>query len=226
VVPTDANGVATAPVLTAGNQPGPIVVTASAGSGAAPSTVFHLTADSAAPSAPTIDSLGNGDGQVTVGFSGATAGTAPITGYQVTATDKSHTGAPLVTATGTQSPITVSGLVNGDTYTFTVLATSADGNSPPSAPSGALNVGVPPTVKSGPADGVVGQSYSSGFTVTGAPTPTVTFISGDVPPGLTLGANGNLTGTPTQAGSYEFTVQVDNHVGTVDDTVTVTISSQ
>lgn len=175
LVTTDANGVATAPVLNAGPKAGPIEVTASAGS--APdvkSTVFHLSATAVAPTAPKIDSLTNGDGHVTVGFSGATAGTSPITSYEVSAHNDTDTTAPAVTAHGPNSPITVTGLVNGDTYQFTVTATSKDGTSPPSAPSGRLNVGVAPVIVSGPGNGVLGHPYDSRFTVTGAPPPTVT----------------------------------------------------
>jgi hypothetical protein len=39
--------------------------------------------------------------------------------------------------------------------------------------------------------------YFSGFAVAGAPPPTVTQVSGELPPGLTLRSDGNLTGTPT-----------------------------
>ncbi len=140
----------------------------------------------------------------------------------MTATNLSHPAT--ATANGPRSPITVNGLTNGDTYQFTVTATSADGTSPPSAPSGRLNVGVPPVIVSGPADGTLGRPYSSRFTVTGAPPSTVTQHSGDLPPGLTLNSDGTLTGTPTQVGTYEFTVQANNDVGTYQATVPVTIS--
>jgi large repetitive protein len=79
-----------------------------------------------------------------VAFSGATAGSTPISSYTVSATDQNHPTAPPVTATGPSSPITVKGLTNGDPYVFTVTAISADGTSPPSNPSGALSVGVAP----------------------------------------------------------------------------------
>jgi Fibronectin type III domain len=177
-----------------------------------------------APAAPTITSLDNGDGQVAVSFSDSDPGTSPITSYQVTATDVTHPAAPPATAKGPSSPVTVKGLTNGDTYVFTVTATSADGTSPPSAQSGRLNVGLPPNIQGGPANGVVGHAYSSGFTITGAPAPTVTQVSGQLPPGLTLHDDGTLTGTPTQAGSYEFTVEAVNPVGIYYASVPVTIS--
>ena len=224
-VSTDDQGVATAPVLTAGPSAGPLVVTASGG--VAPANehaVFHLSAVKVAPSAPTITGLTNGDSRVGVAFSGATNGTAPITSYEVSAIDTLHPASPPVTATGPSSPVTVRGLTDGDPYVFGVTATSADGTSPPSAPTNPINVGVAPVVVSGPAKGTVGKPYSSGFTVTGAPAPTVTLISGDVP-GLTPGSDGSLTGTPTQAGSYELTVQATNPVGIYSASVTVRVSA-
>jgi hypothetical protein len=178
-----------------------------------------------APAAPTITGLANGDGQVGVSFTDSDPGTSPITSYEVTATDVTHPAAPPVSAKGPSSPITVKGLTNGDTYGFAVTATSADGTSPP-AQSGRLNVGVPPMIASGPANGVVGRSYSSGFQVTGAPSPTVTQVSGQLPPGLTLHGGGSLTGTPTEAGTFQFTVQAANPVGIYDASVPVTISAQ
>ncbi len=225
MVSTDANGIATAPTLTAGQELGQITVTAFAsGVHAARTALFTLSVVGVPPTAPSITNLGNGDGQVSVGFSGATAGSSPITSYEVTATDVSRPDTPTVTTSGPSSPILVTGLINGDTYVFTVTATSADGTSPPSAPSGRLNVGVVPAVVSGPADGRVGQPYSSRFTITGAPPPTVTQISGDLPPGLTLASDGTITGIPTAVGSFTFTVQASNDVGIADATVTVTIT--
>jgi hypothetical protein len=176
-----------------------------------------------APAAPTITGLTNGDGKVSVAFSDTSSGTSPITFYTVTATDDSNADGTR-TATGPSSPVEVSGLINGDTYEFTVTATNAFGTSPPSASSGRLNVGVAPTLPGDPAEGAVGKSYSSGFDATGAPPPIVTQVSGDRPPGLTLHSDGTLTGTPTQAGSYQFSVQAINDVGMTDKTVTVTIS--
>jgi len=183
-----------------------------------------ITISGSAPAAPAITGVTLGAGQAGVAFSDASPGTDPITSYTVSATDKNHPAAPPVTATGPASPVTVTGLTDGDPYVFTVTATSAAGTSPPSAGYGPLNVGVAPVIVTGPANGTAGQPYSSGFTVTGAPPPAVTQVSGNRPPGLTLGSDGTLTGTPTQAGSYEFTVQAANPVGTYDATVTVVIA--
>ena len=58
------------------------------------------------------------------------------------------------------------------------------------------------------AEGEAGVAYSQTLTATGG-TGAASFAidSGTLPPGLTLAPGGQLTGTPTQGGSYTFTVR-------------------
>src|SRR5262249_61551074 len=71
-----------------------------------------------------------GDGEATVTFAApAATGGAPVTSYAVTGSPEGQT------ASGAASPIVVTGLTNGTTYTFTVTATNVAGTGPPSAPS-------------------------------------------------------------------------------------------
>jgi hypothetical protein len=58
-----------------------------------------------------------------------------------------------------------------------------------------------------PSVGTIGTAYSYTFTSTGG-TGAVTYAvtSGSLPAGLTLGTNGELTGTPTTSGAITFTV--------------------
>lgn len=68
----------------------------------------------------------------------ASNGGSAITGYTVTSTPGN------ITATGATSPIVVTGLTNGTSYTFTVHATNAVGNGPESVASNAVTPsGVP-----------------------------------------------------------------------------------
>lgn len=133
------------------------------------------------------------------------AGSAPITSYTVSATDQEFPTAPAVTATGSSSPIAVKGPTDGDPYGFTVTATSADGPSPSSKPSGPINVGVGPTIVSSPANGTVNEAYSSRSTFTGAPAPTVTLacavrmLTGSFPPLEASAAATLVRGTATYA---------------------------
>jgi hypothetical protein len=69
-----------------------------------------------------------------------------------------------------------------------------------------------------PPGGEVGVAYSDQLTVTGGTSPfTWSVNAGSLPPGITLGAStGLLSGTPTTAGSYSFTVRVTDHSGLSD----------
>lgn len=61
--------------------------------------------------------------------------------------------------------------------------------------------------------GTVGLAYQFGFSATGG-NPSYTWTGSGLPPGLSLGAtNGLLTGTPTLAGSYSLTIQVNDSAG-------------
>lgn len=59
-----------------------------------------------------------------------------------------------------------------------------------------------------PKIGKVGKEYSYTFTVEGIVNiATYKLVEGEVPDGLTLDGSGNLTGTPSRAGSFTFTVK-------------------
>ena len=64
-----------------------------------------------------------------------------------------------------------------------------------------------PQLTSDPPPGVVGVPYSFQFETTPQqPSPEYLVTSGRLPDGLTLSPSGELSGTPTTAGSYTFTV--------------------
>ena len=63
------------------------------------------------------------------------------------------------------------------------------------------------------ANAAVGAVYRQTLTFTGGPAPgTYSIVSGALPPGLTLDASGVISGTPTSAGSYTFTVGVRDNI--------------
>jgi len=90
------------------------------------------------PAAPTNPVAVAGDGQATVTVTPGLDGGNPITLYTATADHGNFTG------TSTTPTIVVSGLNNGDSYTFTVTATNGIGTSDPSAPSNAVTPSQPP----------------------------------------------------------------------------------
>jgi hypothetical protein len=86
-----------------------------------------------APGAPTGVTATAGNAQAIVKFAPpVSSGTSPITSYTVTSSPGG------VTKTGTAGPITVTGLTNGKTYTFTVKAGNVVGFGPASSPSNSV----------------------------------------------------------------------------------------
>ena len=85
-----------------------------------------------APDSPTSVSAAGGEAEATVSFTApSNVGGAAVTGYVATSNDG-------IGATGSSSPITVSGLSNGTAYTFRVWALNAFGYSAPSGASGSV----------------------------------------------------------------------------------------
>lgn len=110
-----------------------------------PSSII-LVSTATVPSPPTGVSAVPGDGQATVYFTPSVSdGGSPIIGYMVSTPDN-------ITAPGSSSPITISGLTNGRPYTFRVTATNSVGTSVQSTASVAVTpsgVPAPPTNLSG-----------------------------------------------------------------------------
>lgn len=191
-----------------------VVATNSVGNSAASSASNSVTPTVAptVPGAPTIGTATAGNASATVTFTApSSTGGATITGYTVT----SSPGA--ITASGTASPITVTGLTNGTAYTFTVVATNSVGNSPASSASNAVKpVTVPgaPTGVTGVAGNAqvtvsftapanTGGAAITGYTVTSSPGGIT--ASGAASPITVTGLNNNT--------AYTFTVVATNSAG-------------
>lgn len=71
-----------------------------------------------------------------------------------------------------------------------------------------------PTISGTPAMGHRWLNYLWGYSLGGIPKPTTTVTAGSLPPGLSLGTDGYLTGVPSAAGHYEWTVTATNGSGT------------
>jgi hypothetical protein len=87
-----------------------------------------------------------------------------------------------------------------------------------------ITVNPDPTISGAPPTGTVGAPYSATLTVSGGTAPLSPLSMGDnaMPPGLSYNAStGVISGTPTAAGTYSFTVQATDS-SAVPFTVTAT----
>ena len=102
------------------------------------------------------------------------------------------------------------------TYSFTVRVT--DSASRVATQTFSLTISPPPltiTTSSPLVSGFTNGTYSQTLTASGGVSPyTWTITSGTLPPGLALSSAGAITGTPTTAGTYSFTVRVADSAST------------
>ena len=114
------------------------------------------------PGAPLIGTATAGNASATITFSPPSSnGGSPVTSYTVTASDLTHPAHGGETATRTGSPLTVTGLANGDTYTLSVTATNAVGTGPRSGASNRVTPHAPtPTLSVSPGQGAAGTKIS------------------------------------------------------------------
>jgi putative cell wall-binding protein len=139
---------------------------------------------------------------------GSNSGSA-ITLWTVTPFVGLVAGTPWTSTNPAAASATVTGLTNGQTYTFKVVATNVVGSSTPAVSNSlVLPASLAVTTSSLPAS-EVGVAYTQTLVATGGTSPYVwTLTSGLLPTGLTLSSLGVISGTATAAnnGSAPFTV--------------------
>lgn len=162
-----------------------------------------------APTNPPTATVGTAYSQ---SVAGATGGSAPYT-YAI-ASGSLPPGVSLA------SNGTLSGTpTGGGNYTFTVKATdSSTGSGPFNATSGSLTLTVSaPTITIAPAslpNPTVGVAYSQSETASGGTGPYTYAVAGVLPAGLVVSNTGVISGTPTSAGTYSFTITAtDSSIG-------------
>jgi hypothetical protein len=210
-----------------------LTVTAPAGAGTVDVTVDNAGTKSAASAAdqfrygspPTVTGLGTSSGPVTggttvtisgTGFTGASQvefGNAPAASFTVESDSQIQAATP-AEASGTvdvyvDTPAGISAQTSADQYTYTETPVVFTTDTPPTTAT-------------------AGQPYTYTYAASGTPAPSFSLASGSLPSGLSLDATtGVLSGTPTTAGSYTFTVLAANSVQTpaVSPSTTVTVGN-
>jgi sugar lactone lactonase YvrE len=175
------------------------------------------------PGAPTAASGVSGNTQAIVSFTAPVSnGGASITSYTVTATPSD--GGAAVTATGSTSPITVTGLTNWTAYTFTVTATTSVGTG---SASSALSLILPVVITTQPINLTVAQGYPASFTVAASGTVPLSYqwLKNNVAiSGATSATYSIATVAATDAASY--TVIITNAAGSlISSAATLTVQA-
>lgn len=118
----------------------------------------------------------------------------------------SVTGGNVGIQNGAQNTVSSGGGLTAGPHSFVVISEDPAGNQSTSAPI-SFNVVllvVTPTTLS---DGAVASAYSATISATGCVGPcTFAVTAGALPAGITLSSAGELSGTPTAGGSFDFTV--------------------
>jgi hypothetical protein len=207
-VPGLTNGTAYTFTVTAQNTSGRSAASAA-------STPVTPEKGSSAPQPPTAVTATAANGQVEVRWTAAVSDSAPVTGYTVTGDPG---GSACATTTATRCTIT--GLQNGTTYAFRVVAATASATSAPSEPSNRVNPaatggvpGAPTAPKAAGGNSQASVSWAAptsnggspilDYTVTAAPggATCITSQTNCVVPGLSNGT------------AYTFTVAARNDLG-------------
>ena len=115
------------------------------------------------------------------------------------------------------------------TFTFTVTASNSQGYSTKeltiSIASG-VSTQAPTITSQGLANGYTNTRYSAQLSAEGSGPISWTLEDGTLPLGLTLKSDGTITGTPTKAGEYAFTVEASNRWGKDYAECTILISDR
>ncbi|WP_050478275.1 putative Ig domain-containing protein [Herbaspirillum rhizosphaerae] len=186
ITATDSNGFTVSLPMSGGIGPGAPIANA-----VSSSVAYNTGSSSATTIAASINASGGTAASLTVA-SGASHGTVSV----LSATSFSYTPTP--------------GYAGPDSFTYT--ATNSVGTSNTATVSITVSLPALTLSPSGPAlsGATVGVAYSQTFTGSGGiPTYTYSVISGTLPNGLTL-AGGTLSGTPTQSGTFNFTIKTQD----------------
>jgi hypothetical protein len=141
-----------------------VIATNAAGSSSQTLSTATTAISAVAPSAPVINSITAGDGQLSVNFTASSNGGSAITNYKYSINGSTYTAFSPSTTT---SPLVITGLTNDTTYPVTIKAVNAINDS-----SASNSISATPTLTVPPTGG--GDSSSSSTIITTAkPIPKI-----------------------------------------------------
>ena len=121
-----------------------VTATNNYGTSAASSASSGVTATTV-PQAPTIGTATGADSSATLTFTAGATGGSSITNYKYSTDNSTYTA---FSPTQTSSPLTISGLTNGQSYSFYLKAVNANGDSAASAASNSITPANPSSYES------------------------------------------------------------------------------
>ncbi len=177
-------------------------------------TASSTSCSTATAGAPTAVSATAANGQATVSFTTPSQGGSPITSYTVTSSPSG------ITASGSASPITVTGLSNGTAYTFTVTATNSSGTGSASSASNSVTPSAPST--GGGRGGGGGTVSPAALAAILAPSASTTAYLNSLATSTVLGCPALMicTPNPTATTSHSFTFTLSLTAGSQGNEVT------
>ncbi|MFN8019666.1 MAG: CocE/NonD family hydrolase [Acidimicrobiales bacterium] len=174
------------------------------------------------PGTPGFLSVVPGNKQATVKWWAPSGNGAPITSYVITPYIGSVAQAPVTFANSANSQV-VTGLTNGTTYTFSVVAVNAFGPGPAAMSPAALvsptAPGAPSSVSAKSGNGSATVSWKAPASDGGSPVTgyrVTPYLGGVAQPAVDFASTTTtqLVSGLTNGGSYTFTVQATNAIGT------------
>lgn len=130
------------------------------------SVTFNISA--VAPSAPVINSITAGDGQLSVNFTASANGGSAITNYKYSTDGSTYTA---FSPTTTTSPLVITGLTNATSYPVTIKAVNAINDS-----SASNSITATPAAATSSSSGGGSSSPGSSAPPTPTPTPSVSTV--------------------------------------------------
>jgi hypothetical protein len=201
-----------------------LTVTASDDFAVTGSQAYTIDIDSAVPIVTSASVSAAANTTTAIDLSSSFVG-GPVTGVAITSAP-AHGTASISTFTVTYEPI--QGYSGTDSFTYT--ATGPGGTSAPATVTIAVT---PPTLALTPAGaltaGQVGAAWRPvTLTATNGTAPySFALASGALPPGLTLASTGTLSGTPTAAGDFTFSIRAtDTYGATGSATYTLAVAEK